>query len=75
MQSKQANQISHIGQIKTVPHTLTGGDPSGLALALAVAHELHAPAPRAPEMATARAPRTAARRSGAAARTRRTVRG
>ncbi|MEW2572932.1 hypothetical protein [Streptomyces sp. NPDC047070] len=69
MQSKQVTQI------KTVSHTLVGGDPSGLALALAVAHELHAPAPRAPEMATARAPRTAARRSGAAARTRRTVRG
>ncbi|MFE1801982.1 hypothetical protein ACFW9L_38265 [Streptomyces sp. NPDC059517] len=69
MQSKQATRI------KTVPHTLTGGDPSGIALALAVAHELHAPAPRAPEMATARAPRATARRSSAAARARRTVRG
>ncbi|WP_328495031.1 hypothetical protein OHS59_21410 [Streptomyces sp. NBC_00414] len=61
-------------QIKTVSHTLAGADPAGSALALAVAHELHAPAPRAPEMATARAARGTARRSGAA-RARRTVRG
>ncbi|MFL1901532.1 hypothetical protein [Streptomyces tauricus] len=62
-------------QIKTVSHTLAGADPAGFTLALAVAHELHAPAPRAPEMATARAPRGSARRGGAAARARRTVRG
>ncbi|MDQ1037169.1 hypothetical protein QFZ75_003585 [Streptomyces sp. V3I8] len=75
--------------IKNVSHTLVsagpgspGGsagpsDPAGFALALAVAYELHAPAPRAPELAAARAPRGTARRSSAAARTRtrRTARG
>ncbi|MFS8199205.1 hypothetical protein ACLVWQ_11020 [Streptomyces sp. CWNU-52B] len=61
-------------QIRTVSHTLAGADPAGLPLALAVAHELHAPTPRAPETATARAPRGTARRGATAARTRRTVR-
>ncbi|MEU9189625.1 hypothetical protein AB0D14_34805 [Streptomyces sp. NPDC048484] len=65
--------------IKNVSHTLTGtapdthNNPAGFALALAVAHELHAPALRAPEVASAPAPRGAARRT-AAARTRRTAR-
>ncbi|MFJ2263916.1 hypothetical protein ACIOKD_37460 [Streptomyces sp. NPDC087844] len=68
-------QIKQVKHTETVPHTLAGGDPAGFALALAVAHELHAPSPRAPEMATARAPRGTARRSGAAARARRAVRG
>ncbi|MFJ8938534.1 hypothetical protein ACIRL0_22900 [Streptomyces sp. NPDC102365] len=81
MQTEQTKQVTQgtqgtqIPQIRTVSHTLVGGDPAGLALALAVARELHAPAPRAPETATARAPRGTARRSGATARTRRTVRG
>jgi hypothetical protein len=39
--------------IKQVSHTVAGTDPAGLALALVVAHELHAPAPRAPEVALA----------------------
>ncbi|MFI5686853.1 hypothetical protein [Streptomyces sp. NPDC051636] len=39
--------------IKQVPHTVAGTDPAGIALALAVAYDLHAPvpAPRAPEVA------------------------
>ncbi|MEU0248692.1 hypothetical protein ABZ192_31115 [Streptomyces sp. NPDC006235] len=65
--------------IQQVPHTVPGTDPAGFALALAVAHELHAPAAsatRAPEVATAKArpARKAAARRAAAAR-RRTVRG
>ncbi|MDN0194280.1 hypothetical protein [Streptomyces sp. S.PNR 29] len=57
--------------IKQVPHTAPGTDPAGVALALQVAYELHAPVTRAPEVAvTAAAP---ARR--AAAHRRRTVRG
>ncbi|MFE9686401.1 hypothetical protein [Streptomyces sp. NPDC006285] len=76
-------------QITIVSHTFTGtdpadpvhtadpadrADPAAFTLALVVAHELHAPASRAPEVAAAPAPRGTARR-GAAARTRRTVRG
>ncbi|MBO4258611.1 hypothetical protein [Streptomyces griseorubiginosus] len=37
--------------IQQVSHTVTGTDPAGLALALEVAYELHAPATRAPEVA------------------------
>ncbi|MFD8736773.1 hypothetical protein ACFV06_17915 [Streptomyces sp. NPDC059618] len=39
--------------IKRVPHTTTAAGAAGLGLALAVAHELHAPAGRAPELAPA----------------------
>jgi adenine/guanine phosphoribosyltransferase-like PRPP-binding protein len=41
--------------VKQVSHTVAGADPAGLALALAVAHELHAPVKRAPEVAPAAA--------------------
>ncbi|MFI9171718.1 hypothetical protein [Streptomyces lincolnensis] len=60
--------------IKQVSHTVAGADPAGLALALAVAHELHAPAPRAPEVALTTG---AGRRATAAAarRRRRALRG
>ncbi|MFF4506483.1 hypothetical protein [Streptomyces sp. NPDC001401] len=37
--------------IKQVSHTGAGTDPAGLALALDVAYELHAPTTRAPEVA------------------------
>ncbi|MFF4802696.1 hypothetical protein ACFY1U_30510 [Streptomyces sp. NPDC001351] len=37
--------------IKQISHTVAGTDPAGLAQALAVAHELHAPTTRAPEVA------------------------
>ncbi|MFI0512378.1 hypothetical protein ACH3Y9_20040 [Streptomyces sp. WSLK1-5] len=58
--------------IEQVSHTAAGTDPAGFALALEVAYALHAPAPRAPEVASA-AP---ARRKATAARARRrTVRG
>ncbi|CAM5740736.1 hypothetical protein STAFG_5901 [Streptomyces afghaniensis 772] len=57
--------------IQQVPHTVPGADPAGFALALAVAYALHAPAARAPEVATAR---TRPARRAAAARRRR-VRG
>ncbi|MDQ0749478.1 hypothetical protein QF034_003709 [Streptomyces africanus] len=57
--------------IQQVPHTVPGADPAGFALALAVAYALHAPAARAPEVATVK---TRAARRAAAAR-RRTVRG
>ncbi|MFF1723883.1 hypothetical protein [Streptomyces sviceus] len=58
--------------IKQVSHTVAGTDPAGIALALDVAYALHAPVPRAPEVA---AP-AVARRGGTAARgRRRTVRG
>jgi hypothetical protein len=39
--------------IKQVSHTVAGTDPAGLALALEVAYELHAPETRAPELAAA----------------------
>ncbi|MFI6936511.1 hypothetical protein [Streptomyces sp. NPDC050287] len=39
--------------IKQVSHPVAGTDPAGLALALEVAYELHAPEGRAPEVATA----------------------
>ncbi|WP_151483064.1 hypothetical protein [Streptomyces albicerus] len=58
--------------IKNVSHTVAGADPAGFALAVEVAYALHAPAPRAPEVAAAAAPRSARR---GAARSRRTVRG
>jgi hypothetical protein len=54
--------------IKQVSHTVAGLDPAGFTLALEVAYELHAPVPRAPEVAM---PLTAGRRGTAAARTRR----
>ncbi|MGC0339713.1 hypothetical protein [Streptomyces sp. SLBN-8D4] len=58
--------------IKQVSHTVAGTDPAGIALALDVAYALHAPAPRAPEVASP----AVARRGAAAARgRRRTVRG
>ncbi|MEU0947722.1 hypothetical protein ABZ379_34230 [Streptomyces canus] len=38
--------------IKQVSHTVAGTDPAGIALALDVAYALHAPAPRAPEVAS-----------------------
>ena len=37
--------------IQQVSHSVAGTDPAGLALALAVAYELHAPTTRAPEVA------------------------
>ncbi|MGP4046316.1 hypothetical protein [Streptomyces sp. 2A115] len=64
--------------ITVIQHTAPETDadaqtgPAGLGLALRVARELHAPAPRAPEVAAA-APRTAAVRRGTGRR--RTVRG
>ncbi|MEV0223378.1 hypothetical protein [Streptomyces sp. NPDC050704] len=58
--------------ITVIQHTATETGPAGLDLALKVAHELHAPAPRAPEVAAA-APRTAAVRRSAGRR--RPVRG
>ncbi|WP_329292192.1 hypothetical protein [Streptomyces pseudovenezuelae] len=58
--------------IKQVSHTVAGTDPAGFALALDVAYALHAPAPRAPEVAST-AP--ARRGAGAARGRRRTVRG
>jgi hypothetical protein len=58
--------------IKQVSHTVAGTDPAGFALALEVAYALHAPAPRAPEVAST----AGARRGVSAARSRRrTVRG
>ncbi|MFJ4204973.1 hypothetical protein ACIP2Y_35815 [Streptomyces sviceus] len=58
--------------IKQVSHTVAGTDPAGFALALDVAYALHAPAPRAPEVAST----AVARRGATAARSRRrTVRG
>ncbi|MGW3423575.1 hypothetical protein [Streptomyces phaeochromogenes] len=60
-------------KIRNVSHTLTGADPAAFGLALEVAYELHAPAPRAPEVVPTAAPYSA--RRGAAARTRRPVRG
>ncbi|MGW0418091.1 hypothetical protein [Streptomyces sp. NPDC003015] len=58
--------------IKQVSHTVAGTDPAGFALALEVAYALHAPALRAPEVAST----AVARRGVSAARSRRrTVRG
>jgi hypothetical protein len=37
--------------IKQVTHTVADTDPAGITLALEVAYDLHAPAPRAPEVA------------------------
>jgi hypothetical protein len=54
--------------IKQVSHAATGADPAGFALAVEVAYELHAPVPRAPEVAASGA-RT--RRTASASRTRR----
>lgn len=53
--------------IKQVSHTVAGADPAGFALALDVAYALHAPVPRAPEVAAG----TVARRGASAARARR----
>ncbi|MFJ6391586.1 hypothetical protein ACIQJT_28710 [Streptomyces sp. NPDC091972] len=53
--------------IQQVSHTVTGTDPAGFALALEVAYALHAPAPRAPEVAST----ATARRGTTAARARR----
>ncbi|MEU1270825.1 hypothetical protein [Streptomyces sp. NPDC005799] len=39
--------------IQQVSHTVAGTDPAGLALALEVAYELHAPATRAAEVVVA----------------------
>ncbi|MET9911239.1 hypothetical protein ABZZ74_31345 [Streptomyces sp. NPDC006476] len=39
--------------IQQVSHTVAGTDPAGIALALEVAYELHAPTTRAPEVAVA----------------------
>ena len=61
-------------KIRTVSRTVADTDPAAYALALEVAYELHAPAPRAPEVAAAASQRGAARR-GSAARTRRAARG
>jgi hypothetical protein len=59
--------------IKQVSHTVAGTDPAGFALAVEVASALHAPEPRAPEVALSHG---AGRRATAAARSRRrTVRG
>ncbi|WP_210592532.1 hypothetical protein [Streptomyces sp. GESEQ-35] len=58
--------------IKQVSHSVTAADPAGFALALEVAYELHAPAPRAPEVAVSG---TRARRTAAARTRSRTVRG
>lgn len=63
--------------IKQVSHPVTGVGAADLALALAVAYELHAPVrqtPRAPEVATAAAAATTAGRRSAARRRRRTAR-
>ena len=57
--------------IKQVPHTVAGADPAGFALALAVAYELHAPVPRAPEVAATAVVTTVARRGSGAGRARR----
>ncbi|MXM68476.1 hypothetical protein GR925_34975 [Streptomyces sp. HUCO-GS316] len=54
--------------IEQVSHTVAGTDPAGFALALEVAYALHAPVPRAREVAV---PRTTGRRGTAAARARR----
>lgn len=58
--------------IKQVSHTVAGTDPAGFALALEVAYALHAPAPRAPEVAS---PAVTRRGASAARGRRRTVRG
>ncbi|MFI1440313.1 hypothetical protein [Streptomyces fructofermentans] len=58
-------------QVKTVSHSVAGTGPAALAPALGIAHELHAPRSRAPEVAPAAARST---RRGAA-RARRPVRG
>ncbi|MFF8016054.1 hypothetical protein [Streptomyces sp. NPDC007929] len=55
--------------IQQIAHAEPGGDPAGVGLALAVAHELHAPAGRAPEVAPA--PGTTTRRTGRSAKARR----
>ncbi|MEV1083891.1 hypothetical protein AB0I98_37730 [Streptomyces sp. NPDC050211] len=55
--------------IQQVSHTVTGADPAGFALAVEVAYELHAPVPRAPEVAASGGART--RRTASASRTRR----
>ncbi|MEU9730908.1 hypothetical protein [Streptomyces sp. NPDC048002] len=49
--------------IKQVSRTAADTDPASFALALEVAYELHAPAARAPELATGPVGRTTARRA------------
>jgi len=63
--------------IKQVSHTVAGTDPAGFALALEVAYALHAPVPRAPEVASTAVTSTAVARRGVTATRgrRRTVRG
>jgi hypothetical protein len=61
-------------QIERVEHTTTGTGPADFTLALEIAGALHAPVPRAPEVAGA-ARLTAGRRTTAARTRRRTVRG
>ncbi|MFD5159481.1 hypothetical protein [Streptomyces hawaiiensis] len=60
--------------IQQIAHAEPGGDPAGVGLALAVAHELHAPAGRAPEV-SAKAAKATRRAGRAATARRRTVRG
>ncbi|MEU1004298.1 hypothetical protein [Streptomyces tibetensis] len=47
--------------IQQVVHTEPGGDPTAVALALAVAYALHAPTGRAAEVAAPTTPRRASR--------------
>jgi hypothetical protein len=56
--------------IQHIAHAEPGGDPAGIGPALAVAHELHAPAGRAPGVASTAAA-TATRRTSRSARARR----
>ncbi|MEU0412254.1 hypothetical protein ABZ307_31135 [Streptomyces griseorubiginosus] len=57
--------------IKQVSHTVAGADPAGFALALDVAYELHAPVPRAPEVAATAVATAVSRRGASAGRARR----
>nr|WP_155058966.1 hypothetical protein [Streptomyces blattellae] len=60
--------------IKKVSHDVAGTDPAGFALALEVAYALHAPAPRAPEVAVS-GDRTPRRTKSSSRPRRRTVQG
>ncbi|GGX98819.1 hypothetical protein GCM10010358_60610 [Streptomyces minutiscleroticus] len=64
----------HVTQVAQIAHTVAGGDPAGLGLALEVARELHPPAGRAPEVAPPALPRSV-RRSAARRRAARPRRG
>lgn len=59
--------------IKMVSHKMTGTNPAGIDLALNIAYVLHAPTPRAPEVAPAA--RKTARRATATAAARGSRRG